>query len=81
MAHFGGGGQVGLDNGELGQALQGAPAAAGGALLHAAGHRCRHGPAVTAWQHGHTFVTFRYSVTSGGGGGLMSRAGHGTNLG
>ena len=30
---FGGGVQVGLDDGEVGEALQGAPAAAGGALL------------------------------------------------
>src|SRR5580698_5856979 len=32
-APFGGGGQVGLDDGEFGQAFDGAPAAAGGALL------------------------------------------------
>ena len=30
---FGGGGQVGLDDGEFGQALEGAPASAGAALL------------------------------------------------
>ena len=30
---FGGGGEVGLDGGEVGQSLQGAPASAGGTLL------------------------------------------------
>lgn len=33
QAPFGGGGQVGLDDGEVGDAVEGAPAAAGGALL------------------------------------------------
>jgi hypothetical protein len=33
-APFGGGGQIGLDNREVGESLEGAPASSGAALLH-----------------------------------------------
>ena len=58
-AQFGGGGQVGLDDGEIGESFNGAPGSSGAALLHLDGADCPLGFVVQANRRLHVIGAVR----------------------